>query len=70
MLAMKPMAGAPPVPVPLVEARNVAVPPVEDLMPMLAPFPVTAPLRRHAARRQSGAEKHHHGDGGGDPENP
>jgi hypothetical protein len=77
MLAMKPMAAAPPVEVSFVEAPDVAVLPVWDLMfpmwdlmSMPAFSPVPPPLSRHAARRQSGAEKHHHGDGGGDPENP
>jgi hypothetical protein len=77
MLAMKPMAAAPPIHVPFVEVLNVTmspvwdlVSPIWDLMFMPALSPVLSPLSRHAARRQSGAEKYHHGDGGGDPENP
>jgi hypothetical protein len=70
MLAMKPVAGTPPVLVPFMEARDVTVSPVGDLMSMPASFPMFSPLCRQAARRPRGTEKHHHGNGGDEAEVP
>src|SRR5437879_10476891 len=70
MLAMNPAAAAPPVPIALMGASDMAMPPAVDLVSAPVFLPAPSSLFRQPARRQREVEKHYESHRDADPDDP
>src|SRR6266849_3805975 len=70
MLAMNPAAAAPPVPIALMEASDISMPPALDLVSAPVFLPAPSSLFRQPARRQREVEKHDESRRDPDPDDP
>jgi len=70
MLAMNPAAAAPPVPIALMEASDISMPPALDLVSAPVFLPAPSSLFRQPARRQREVEKRYQCHRDADPDNP